>query len=83
MPDPRAENRGQQLRLDLQPADPRPGGAEQQPRLGARGEAGLEEILALAEEKALALAAAMLAQARTSFSFSFCGLVITSSALKH
>ncbi len=64
-PRPRAKARllGEQLGLDLEPADPRPGGAEQQQRLGAGGDPRLQQVLALGQEQPLALAAAAVAQA--------------------
>jgi len=70
-PRPRAESREarQQLRLDLEATDPRAGGAEQQPRLGAARQSGLEQVLALGEEQPLALAAAGLLKAADEFQF--------------
>ena len=48
-PRARAErgDRGQQLRLDLLAAEPAAGGAQHEARLGAGGEPGLEQVLAL------------------------------------
>ena len=63
-PRARAERRdlGQQLRLDLLAAEAAAGGGEHEARLGAGRQAGLDQVLALAREQALALAVLALAQ---------------------
>src|ERR1044072_5028380 len=54
-------DRGEQLRLDLLAAEAAAGGGEKEVGLDAGGQTGLDQILALADGKALALAALALA----------------------
>ena len=68
-PGPRSErrDRGEQLRLDLVAPQAAARRAQQQLWLGARGEAGGEQVLALGHEQALALAVLALPQPADQF----------------
>ena len=67
MPEPSVETAASSSGSTSSPAEPGAGGAQQQPRLGAGGEAGGEQVLALGHEQALALAVLALPQLADQF----------------
>ena len=77
VPDPSGRDLGQQLRLDLLAAQAAAGGGQQEARLGAGGQAGLEQVLALGRRTAPSRSRCLRSRSlRTSFSFSLWGLAI-------